>query len=214
MKKICFSHTDIRSFDKRYRAVFINSLGGFKSVCLIGTKHKEGGSNLAVFSSVVHIGADPPLIGFVVRPDSVERHTLDNILNTSFYTINHIHPAIYDKAHQSSARYPQEVSEFAATGLTEEFKEDFFAPFVRESRIQLGLAFRQKIDFSINGTIFLIGEVLQVHFPEGCLQADGFLDLEAAETITCSGLDSYHSTRKLSRLSYAKPDSWPRKIDE
>ena len=35
---------------------------------------------------------------------------------------------------------------------------------------------------------------------------DGFIDLEKAETITCIGLDSYHTTRKIARLSYAKVD--------
>jgi hypothetical protein len=35
---------------------------------------------------------------------------------------------------------------------------------------------------------------------------DGFIDLEKANTITCSGLDSYHKTIQLDRLSYAKPD--------
>jgi hypothetical protein len=32
------------------------------------------------------------------------------------------------------------------------------------------------------------------------------LDIEKAKSITCSGLDSYHSTSRLSRLKYAKPN--------
>lgn len=181
-------------------------------MCLIGTKNKEGHSNLATFSSVVHLGANPPLIGFVQRPDAVERHTYENILETSSYTINHIHEGFYENAHQASARYPRELSEFDAVHLTEEYKNDFFAPFVRESYIQLGMEFRQKIDLSINGTIFIIGEIKHVYFPADCLQEDGFLDLEKANTITCSGLDSYHTTNRLSRLSYAKPEKWPSKL--
>lgn len=200
------------SFEKRYRASFVNSLGGFKSVCLIGTKNKHGQSNLAIFSSIVHLGANPPLIGFVQRPDAVERHTYENILETSCYTINHLHQGIYEHAHQASARYPRELSEFDAVHLTEESKEGFFAPFVKESHVQLGVEFRQKIDFTINGTIFIIGEIRHVYFPADCLQEDGFLDLERADTITCSGLDSYHRTNRLSRLSYAKPGKWPSKL--
>jgi flavin reductase (DIM6/NTAB) family NADH-FMN oxidoreductase RutF len=84
MQTSYFSSSDIMSFEKRYRAAFINSLGGFKSVCLIGTINNIKQSNLAIFNSIVHIGANPPLIGFVVRPDSVERHTLENILETSY----------------------------------------------------------------------------------------------------------------------------------
>jgi hypothetical protein len=32
------------------------------------------------------------------------------------------------------------------------------------------------------------------------------LDIEKAKTITCSGLDSYHKTERLARLTYAKAD--------
>ncbi len=198
------NYKEIMQLEKTYRAVFINSLGGFKSVCLIGTKNKNNQTNVAIFSSLIHIGANPPLMGFVVRPDSVDRHTLQNILETNYYTINHINEKIYKQAHQTSARYPQEMSEFTAAGLNEEYKDDFFAPYVLESNIKLGIELKEKIDFTINGTIFIIGEIKHVYYPVECLNPDGFIDLEKAETITCSGLDSYHTTKKIARLSYAK----------
>ena len=207
-----FSYKNIMEMEQRKRAVFINSLGGFKSVCLIGTKNKSGQTNLAIFNSLVHIGANPPLIGFVVRPDSAERHTLNNILETGFYTINHINENIYKQAHQTSARYPVEISEFTATGLNEQYHPNFFSPYVLESHIKLGVAFKEKINFSINETIFIIGEIQNVYLPENCINIDGFLDIEATGTITCSGLDSYHTTKKLSRLSYAKPNTFPVKV--
>jgi flavin reductase (DIM6/NTAB) family NADH-FMN oxidoreductase RutF len=199
-----FSFSDIMNFEQRFRATFVNSLGGFKSVCLIGTKNLDNQSNLAIFSSIVHIGANPPLMGFVVRLDATERHTLENILATSTFTLNHIHADIYEKAHQTSARYARNVSEFEAVGLTEIYKNNFFAPFVAESHIQIGLEFREKIDFTINGTSFIIGQIKEVYFPEQALQIDGFLDLSLAKTITCSGLDSYHTTTSIARLPYAK----------
>lgn len=203
-RKISFE--DIAQMEQRYRAALINSLGGFKSVCLIGTKSKANQTNLAIFNSIVHIGANPPLVGFVIRPDSVERHTLTNILETGYYTINHLNEKIYKQAHQTSARYPQEISEFAATGLNEEYNDHFFAPYVLQSNVKLGLSFREKIDFKINGTIFIIGEIKNIYLPDNCVQQDGHINLEDAGTITCSGLDSYHTTTKLARLSYAKPD--------
>ncbi len=195
---------DIMNMEQRFRATFINSLGGFKSVCLIGTKNKQAQTNLAIFSSLLHIGANPPLIGFIVRPSTTERHTLENILETGSYTINQIHPGIYQQAHQTSARYNRDVSEFEAVGLEEEYIDGFFAPFVKEAQVKLGLAFREKVDLTINGTSFIIGEIQQVYYPKAALQPDGFVDLETAGTVTCSGLDSYHTTQKLSRLRYAK----------
>lgn len=197
---------NINELETRYRAHLINSLGGFKSVCLIGTKNRKEQTNLAIFSSVFHIGANPPLIAFIVRPDSVDRHTLSNILETDFYSINHINENIYKQAHQTSARYELEVSEFEVTGLQSIYKNDFFAPFVAKSNVQMGVQFKQRIDIELNGTIMVIGEIKEIYFPENCVSEDGFIDLEKAGTITCSGLDSYHSTSRLARLSYAKPD--------
>ena len=199
------SEIDLMQMEQRKRAHLINSVGGFKSVCLIGTIDTNGRTNLAIFSSIVHIGANPPLISFIMRPDSVERHTLSNILETGVYTINHLNETIYQQGHQTSARYPKEVSEFDATGLTAEFKSDCKAPFVKESNIQLEIAFRERIDLSINNTIMIIGEIKNMYFPENCFQADGYLDIEKAGTITCSGLDSYHFSKRLDRLPYAKP---------
>ena len=196
----------IEIMEKQERVHLINSLGGFKSVSLIGTNDELGNTNLAVFSSIFHIGANPPLIALVFRPSPPERNTLTNILDTGFYTINHINESIYKKAHQTSARYDTAVSEFDATGLTAEFKNAFKAPFVKESTIQLGVAFREKIDLAINNTTMVIGEIVQIYLPDDCLHEDGFVDLEKANTITCSGLDSYHKTLRLDRLSYAKPN--------
>ncbi len=200
------SKTDLMKMDLRNRAQLINSLGGFKSVCLIGTVNAEQETNIAIFSSIVHIGANPPLICFVMRPDAAERHTLLNIESTGCYTINHITKEIYQQAHQTSARYSKEISEFDATGLTAEFKDDFIAPYVQQSKVQLGVVFKQRLDINLNNTSFIIGEINHIYYPEDCICEDGFLDVEKAGTLTCSGLDSYHTTQRLQRLSYAKPN--------
>jgi flavin reductase (DIM6/NTAB) family NADH-FMN oxidoreductase RutF len=206
MKKTCLHSKDIELLDKQKRVHLINSLGGFKSVSLVGTKNESGTTNLAIFSSVFHLGANPPLIALIFRPKPPERDTLRNILDSGFYTLNHINEVIYKKAHQTSARYDANVSEFEVVGLTPEYKADFQAPFVKESAIQLGIALKEKVDIAINNTTMVIGEIVQLYVPEDCLNDDGFVDIEKANTITCSGLDSYHKTVRLDRLSYAKPD--------
>ena len=201
------TYEQIMNMEKQERVHFVNSLGGFKSVGLIGTQNKAGQTNLAIVDSIIHIGSNPPLFGMIFRPGIVERHTLENILETNFYTINHINESIYKQAHQTSARYDRGISEFDVTDLNPEYKNDFLAPFVGESHVQLAMELREKIDLSINNTTLIIGEVKVVYFPEDCLQKDGFLDIEKSESITCSGLDSYHKTNRIDRLSYAKPNT-------
>jgi flavin reductase (DIM6/NTAB) family NADH-FMN oxidoreductase RutF len=198
------SYEQIMNMEKQERVHFANSLGGFKSVGLIGTKNKSNQTNLAIVDSILHIGSNPPLFGIVFRPGVMERHTLENILETGFYTINHITEKIHKQAHQTSARYDRACSEFDETGLIPEYKNGFLAPFVKESNVKLAMEFKEKITLSINNTVLIIGEVKDVYFPENCLQKDGFLDIEKAASLTCSGLDSYHKTTRISRLSYAK----------
>lgn len=212
MKATHFSEKDLLQMESRSRAAFINSLHGFKSASLIGTIDAKGKTNLAIFNSVFHLGAHPALVGFISRPDSAERHTLDNILETKFYTINHINKDIYLRAHQTSARYPKQVSEFKATGLTEEYTALLQAPYVKESHIKYGLSFAEKHELKINDTILIIGKIEEIIIPEHCLLTHGGIDIEKAETIAISGLDGYHSTQLLSRLSYAKPDKLPEEL--
>jgi flavin reductase (DIM6/NTAB) family NADH-FMN oxidoreductase RutF len=80
---------------------------------------------------------------------------------------------------------------------------------VKESKIKYGLEFAERHDLKINDTILIIGKVVEVIIPENCLHMHGAIDIEKAETITISGLDSYHTTQQLARLSYAKTDKFP-----
>lgn len=204
-KSTTFLEADFAGMDQRFRASFFNSLGGFKSLTLVGTINGNQQTNLSAVSSVFHIGANPPLIGMIFRPDSVERHTLENIMETRQYTFNHVTEAFYKAAHQTSARYAREVSEFDACGFTPLFSGHIIAPYVQQSPIKIGLELVERIYLKINGTVMILGKIVETMVPEICISADGFVDLELAGTLTVSGLDSYHTTNKLLRLPYAKP---------
>lgn len=204
--------TDFQAMEPRFRTNLINSLSGFKSVNLVGTADAQGQTNLAIFSQVFHVGANPPLMGVLFRPDSVARHTLANIEATQYFTLNHVRVEFYKHAHQTSAKYAAGVSEFDACGLTAEFFSVHPAPYVKESVIKTGLRLAQRIDLAINGTILVIGEIIEVIAPDEYISTDGYLDLEKAGTVAVSALDGYHLTSKLSRLSYARPDENLREI--
>ena len=209
-----FTSEQIAQMDKGFRVNFINSLSGFKSSNLIGTADKAGNTNLAVFSSAVHLGADPALIGLVSRPRSVERHSVENMLATGYYTINHVNRQILKAAHQTSARYDREVSEFGAVGLTPEFRNGFHAPFVMECRLGIAMKLLECKHIEINDTEFIIGEIVEVCMRHDVVQEDGYVDIEQLGTVAASGLDSYHVTERVGRLSYAKPDREPRWLED
>ncbi|MCR9186561.1 MAG: flavin reductase family protein [Halieaceae bacterium] len=208
-----FTAHDIGAMGSRYRAAFINSLSGFKPANLVGTADAAGNSNLAIISSVVHLGSHPPLLALIVRPSPVERHTLENILDTRCYTINHVQQNFIEAAHQTAARYPREQSEFTATGLGEHWVTGFAAPFVREATVRMGLELREHHHLQINDTHLVIGEVVLVDVPDEALGEDGAVDINAADSVALSGLDSYYTTSRVRRMAYAKPDLPPRPID-
>jgi flavin reductase (DIM6/NTAB) family NADH-FMN oxidoreductase RutF len=202
---ITFNSQELAEQEKRYRTNFINSLSGFKSLQLLGTTNADGLPNLAVFNSIFHVGANPPYIGLVVRPDGPEHDTLRNIISKGFYTLNNVCEEFYQQAHQTSARYASGESEFTACGLQEEYIDDFPVPFVQESSIQIGLKLKETLSVASNGTTIIIGEVVLIQLDEKYLLEDGTIDLEAAGSLTVAGLDSYHRTQKIGRLAYAKP---------
>lgn len=203
---------DFDQLEKRFKVNFINSLSGFKSANLIGTANENGQSNLAIISSVVHLGANPPLMAYINRPASVARHTLDNILKTKQFTLNHVNNDIIAAAHQTSARYLADQSEFSETGLNEVFIEGFDAPFVAESHIKIGLRYVEHHTL-LNDTVLVIGEVEHVFLPGAAVLDDGFIDIESCGTVAVSGLDSYHQPSQLVRMAYAKPDLPPSTVD-
>lgn len=198
------SSNDLTEFDRFYRSNMINSLSGFKSVSLIGTINHSNQTNLAIFSNIVHLGADPALVGFVNRPLAAAPHTIANIQSTGFFTINHLNTTIIDASHQTSAKYPKEVSEFDTCSLTPEYAETFPAPYVKESNVKYGCKLKEIIPFTFNNTFFVIGEIEEIHFNENILTPDGFLRIDLADSICSLGIDGYYKTEFIKRLPYAK----------
>jgi flavin reductase (DIM6/NTAB) family NADH-FMN oxidoreductase RutF len=208
-----FTPTEWQSWERFYRANFINSLTGFKSASLIGTINAQGVPNLGMFSSMVHIGSDPALIGYINRPLAAAPHTLANIKSNGFYTVNHIHPSFVDKAHQTSAKYPDEVNEFAEVGLTEEYLEGINVPFVKESAIKYLLSLKDVVPITLNDTFLVIGQLKQVLIdPSLQPTPDGFLELDQIGSICSNGLDAYYKTTLIDRYAYAKPGKVAEKL--
>ncbi len=200
----------IEEMDRIQKIKFMNSVSGIKPANLIGTNSNTGQTNLAIFSSVFHLGSDPALLGFITRPTGeVPRHTLENIKETKAYTINHVSSSFVKQAHYTSAKLDSNQSEFKACGLTEEYIADFKAPFVRESAIKMGMQFKQAIDIELNGTILVIGEIQHLIIPDAAVTKDEDIDLSKVNVACISGLNTYYSLKKINRFPYARPNEIP-----
>jgi flavin reductase (DIM6/NTAB) family NADH-FMN oxidoreductase RutF len=203
------SATDISALDRLERIALVNSLAGYRPACLVGTVDDKGNQNLAIFSSLVHLGSSPALFGLITRPDTVDRHTLANIEATKQYTINHVHTGMSEAAHYTSAKFEAEVSEFEAVGLTPQILDEWSAPYVLESRVKLGMELVDVMPIETNGTLMIIGKVAHVHLPEEALAEDGHLDHNICHTVAVTGLDRYHRGMELARYPYARASEVP-----
>jgi flavin reductase (DIM6/NTAB) family NADH-FMN oxidoreductase RutF len=177
---------------------------GYKSANLIGTISKTGLPNLAVFSSVTHLGSDPALIGFILRPTTVPRHTYSNIKDSKCFSVNAISESLIAQAHQTSANYPIEVSEFEVTGIESEWKEGISIPFVKESPVQLLCKYVNEYEIKENGTIHVIASIEKIFVKEDLLSNDHWIQLDKGQVVAINGLDGYVKTELIERFPYAR----------
>ena len=204
-KQLTFRADELDQMERLYRNNLINSISGFKSANLLGSVDAQGRANLAIFSSVTHFGSNPPLLGFVVRPLVVPRHTYKNLKSTGYFTINHIHRDHIIRAHQTSAKYDESVDEFEQCGFTKEMSELHPVPYVKRAPVKIGLEYQEEYPIKANGTILVLGKVIELKTPPSLVKEDGFIDLAEAGSVAINGLDCYLVPEKLARFTYARP---------
>ncbi|CAI8301009.1 MAG: Uncharacterised protein [Flavobacterium sp. SCGC AAA160-P02] len=200
-----FSRDQINNLDKITRINLINSCTGYKSANLIGTISKKGITNVAIFSSVTHLGSNPPTLGFILRPTSVPRDTYKNIKESGVFTINHVYENIIKDAHHTSAKYKEEISEFDITNLEPEFHHPCIAPFVKGSPIQIEMMFIDEYLIKSNNVIHVIGEIKNIYVKDELIEKDGFINLLKAKTAAINGLDAYVIAKSITRFEYQRP---------
>lgn len=200
---------EIAKLDRVKRLKIINSVTGIKPANLIGTRDNYGKTNLAVYSSVVHLGSNPALLGFISRRRTNDAgHTFSNIIENGYYTINHIHPEFIENAHYTSAKFSKSVSEFQRCNLTEEYLNGFKAPYVKESKFKIGMRLKEIIDIKLNNTSFIIGEIESIIIPDEALVNED-VDLEISKGVGISGLNSYYSLKKIGEFPFVRTDNFP-----
>lgn len=205
-----YTRTDLQQLDRIPRLNLMNSISGIKPANLIGTQNKNGQSNLAIFSSVVHLGSNPALLGCITRPvEEVPRHTFANILETKHYTINHVPTSHVERAHYTSAKFDAATSEFDACGFTEDYLDGFEAPFVQESPIKIGMKLEEVIEIKINDTKLVIGSVQHLLIDERLLSQENYINLEEAGVAGISGLNRYYSLDLIAEYPFARPNENP-----
>lgn len=200
-----FEKSALEELSKIYRLNLINSVTGYKSAHLLGTTSPSGVDNLAVFSSVVHLGSNPALVGFILRPTNVPRHSHANMKSTGVFTLNSISKVQIKDAHHTSAKYPEEISEFDQTHFKPERKAGWEAPYVQGAPIQMGCRYVNEYLIAENDTLLIVGSIEHLYIQEELLGTDGWVQLDKGEIVSINGLDGYALPKLVDRFEYARP---------
>jgi flavin reductase (DIM6/NTAB) family NADH-FMN oxidoreductase RutF len=198
---------DLAKMNKITRLNLVNSCTGYKSANLIASKSANGTTNVAIFSSITHLGSNPAMLGFILRPTTVPRDTYKNIKETGYFTVNHVTANLIEAAHQSSASYDAEISEFETTNLEEEFKENITTPFVKGSPVQLLCKYLNEYPIIENDTLHIIASIEEIFFDENLEHEDGWLQLDKGNVVAINGLDGYCLPKLIDRFEYARPNT-------
>lgn len=201
-----FSPDKINEMPARYRANLINSCTGYKSCNLLATISDGGRTNLAIFNSVVHIGSNPPMLGFILRPLTVRRDTYANFKANGYFTVNQVAEDMISDAHKTGAKYGENSSEFEHTGLTPCYLNDFPAPFVEESPIKIACKYRNEYTIEENGCLLIIGAIEHIYLPGEAIHEDGWVQLDKTHAVSTIGLDGYALPKVLDRFAYPRPE--------
>lgn len=197
----------LKKLPKIPRLNLVNSCTGYKSASLIATKAINGDENLAIFSSVTHLGSDPALVGFILRPATVPRDTYKNIKETGYFTINHITVGMIGDAHHTSANYDEGISEFDKTNLEPEYFEGINTPFVKGSPVRLLCKYLNEYEIKENGVIHIIASIETIfHDADLVAGKEYFLQLDKGNVVTVNGLDGYCLPKLVDRFEYARVD--------
>ncbi len=200
------SRDTISQMEKIERLNLINSCTGYKSASLLGTRSLDGTTNVAIFSSVTHLGSNPAMIGFIMRPTTVPRDTYKNIKEIGYFTVNHITVDMIADAHHTSANYELGISEFDKTNLEDEYKANIDVPFVKGSPVQLYCKYLNEYHIKENDTIHVIATIEHLFFEEELEHKDGWLQLDKGNVVAINGLDGYCLPKLIDRYQYARKE--------
>jgi flavin reductase (DIM6/NTAB) family NADH-FMN oxidoreductase RutF len=199
------NNDSILQLEKIDRINLMNSLTGISPANLIGTISNDCIENLAIFSSIIHIGSNPPLMGFILRPAKKNtRDTYENIIETNKFTINHVNVDMIERSHYTSVKFDKNESEFQKCKFKAEYLNNFQAPFVKDSYVKIGLNLDDIQSIKSNGCRLIIGRVERLYVPDNAIQKNGNIQLELLNSIGVGGLNTYYSLDKVAEYPYAR----------
>ena len=181
-----------------------------RPICFVSTVDLEGHVNLSPFSYFNIVSQHPPVCLFSPlrrMHDNSNKHTLENLLETSELVINIVNYNMVQQQSLASTEYPKGVNEFEKSGFTPLPSLLVRPPRVAESPVQLECKVRQVIpiaDTAGAGNLVL-ADILLMHIHDGQVDDDGRVDQAKLDLVARLGGDWYCRVTEDNLFQVKKP---------
>ncbi len=165
-----------------------------RPIAFVSTVNPGGRFNVAPFSYFNAITNRPPLLGISINSRrGVPKDTLRNIRETGEFVVNTVDEALGARMVHTSGDWPEEVDEFALTGLTPVPSDRVRPPRVGESPVAMECRVHRLIE--LGNAWFVVGEMLCAHVKDEVL-TDGRVDVLKLRPLGRLGGDGYSVVRE------------------
>lgn len=165
-----FDFTQLPPAD-RYR--LLTNFIGPRPIALVTTRSEAGHDNAAPMSFFNVFAHEPPIviIGFSARPDGSEKDTISNIRRTGHFCVNMVDMALADQMILCGVNFAADVDELDFAGLAAAKCTQIAASRLADTPCAMECRIERIIDYP--GRAIVMGEVLEMHVRDDCLDAAG-----------------------------------------
>jgi flavin reductase (DIM6/NTAB) family NADH-FMN oxidoreductase RutF len=188
-RKMEFDFTELPEKD-RYR--LLTNFVGPRPIALVTTIDGHGCNNAAPMSFFNVFSHDPPILilGIQTRPDGRVKDTVANIRCSGEFVVHMVDMSIAKEMILTGIDLPHDVDEIDFAGLTSTPSRQVKPSRIAESPCAMECRVLQLLDYGRRTIV--VGEVVQMHVRDDCLDAQGrYVRPEAYQPIARLHADNY-----------------------
>jgi flavin reductase (DIM6/NTAB) family NADH-FMN oxidoreductase RutF len=186
-----------------------------RPIALITTLNADGVVNAAPFSMFNMLGEEPPIVMVSINrlQDGDLKHTAQNIVANKEFVVHISDEAMAQQMHRCGERFPADVSELAAVGLTAAPCKVVKPPRIVEAPVAFECTLHELLE-TASRQIF-IGQVRWLHARDGLIDTERWrVRLQDYFPVARFGASYYVTTRDRFSLDGAEAPPQANPIDE
>lgn len=184
------NNVDIEAFPQLYKINLLKSLSTYNSKSIVVTKCVKGKVNVSNGNSMTYVGLKPVVIGISLKLDKTRMKTYRGIKETGYFTINGLGKRQIKDLGTKKGKVNGLLEKLnSSLGLS--YKRGFCVPYINGSNLQIGLKFLEEHHLKVNGTVLVLGQVVDIHFRKSVISGLSYLKSNKERISMAKGLLKY-----------------------